>query len=471
MPRGAAGGVAVFALTAALACDNGGFDPTTWNLALVAVCAFALVVVMLGGGARPGLHAVVFVGALGVLTGWTALSYFWSDSPPLAPVEAQRVALYFAVGLGAVLCRAWLEPHWVAGGIAAAVTLVAIWNLVVHIRGVPGVNNFGALAAPVGYANSVALLCVLGMLSLVALPRWGLVAVPILVADLLFQHSTGAIGALVLGLAVYAFVAHVRVRKLAVLVIAVCLVGAPFALRGHERTAYWHVAVREAKANPVAGSGAGTFADWWLRDRPLPVSTREAHSLYLETTAELGPIGLALVLSALALPAAIAIRRRQPVLAALLVAYAAGAAFDFHWELAGATAPAMLAAGTAVSTPRGRRSGWPALPILVALVVGGILAYAGNARLAAAQTALQVGDRPRAAADARAALRFAPYSADAWEVIGDAGGGAAAYRRGLALDPNDWLLWERLAAASKGAPRRLALREAARLNPKGPSGP
>ena len=50
-------------------------------------------------------------------------------------------------------------------------------------------------------------------------------------------------------------------------------------------------------------------------------------------------------------------------------------------------------------------------------------------------------------------------------VIGDAESSPAAYRRALALDPNDWSLWARLASVSKGEPRRLALREAARLNP------
>ena len=50
-------------------------------------------------------------------------------------------------------------------------------------------------------------------------------------------------------------------------------------------------------------------------------------------------------------------------------------------------------------------------------------------------------------------------------MIGDAESSPAAYRRALALDPNDWSLWLRLANVSKGEPRRLALREAARLNP------
>ena len=471
MARRAAGGAAAFALTAWLAADNGGFDATTWNLALIAVCAVALVVVLVDGGARSVLPAAVFVGSLALLTAWTALSYFWSDSPPLALVEAQRVALYFAVAFAVVLARRWLEPRWVCAGVAGAATLVAAWNLVLHIRGVANAAETGGGAAPVGYANSLALLCVLGAVALLALPRLTLAALPVLLADLVLQSSTGAWAALGAAVIAYVFATRPHTRRALAVVAVLCTAAAPFALRGHERTAYWHVAVREAEASSVAGSGAGTFADWWLRERSAPISTKEAHSLYLETLAELGPLGLAFVLCALAVGIAVAFRAGQPVLGAALAAYAIAAGVDFHWELAGVTVPAVLLGAVAVSSPRPHRSTVRALPVLIALIAATVLAYAGNARLASARSALSSGDDTRAAADARSALRFAPFSADAWEVIGDATRSAAAYRRGIALNRNDWSLWYRLAAVTSGEPHRLALREAARLNPLGPSEP
>jgi len=290
----------------------------------------------------------------------------------------------------------------------------------------------------------------------------------VLVADLVLQSSTGAWAALGAALGAYLFATRPSARRALAVVAVLCAFAAPFALRGHERTAYWHVAVREAEANPVAGSGAGTFADWWLRHRSTPISTKEAHSLYLETLAELGPLALALVLCVFAVGTVTAFRVRQPVLGAALVSYAVGAAVDFHWELAGVTVPAVILGAAAVSTPRPRRSSVRALPVLVALVAATVLAYAGNARLASARAALSTGDDAQAAADARAALRFAPFSADAWEVIGDATHRAEAYRRGIALDRNDWSLWHELAAVTRGEPHRLAEREAARLNPFGP---
>jgi hypothetical protein len=471
MPRGAAGGAAAFALTAWLASDNGGFDATTWNLGLIVVCAVALVVVIVDGGEHPSLHAALFVGALALLTAWTALSYLWSDSPPLALVESQRVALYFAVAFAAVLMRRWLEPRWLCAGVAGTATFVASWNLVLHIRGVANAAETGGGAAPVGYANGLALLCVLGAVALLALPRPALVVLPVLIAELVVQSSAGAWAAVAFALLAYVSATRPRARWAVVVVAVACVAASPFALRGHERTAYWRVAVREADANPVAGSGAGTFPDWWLRERSTPLSTREAHSLYLETLGELGPLGLALVLAALAVAIAAAFRRREPALGAAVTAYAVGAGADFHWELPGVTVPAVLLGAAAVSAPRPQRSSLRALPVLVPLIAATVLAYAGNERLASARAALSSGDDARAAADAHSALRFTPFSADAWEVIGDATQSAAAYRRGIELDRNDWNLWFQLAAVTTGEPHRLAVREAARLNPLGPSEP
>jgi tetratricopeptide (TPR) repeat protein len=215
----------------------------------------------------------------------------------------------------------------------------------------------------------------------------------------------------------------------------------------------------------VLGSGAGTFADWWLRLRTVPQSSHEAHSLYLETLAELGPLGLALLLLALGagLLGAWRLRREPlgPALLAALVTYDAAAAVDFHWELAGVTAPAILLAASATvhadAETRSVRNLY-AVPVLAVFTVAGVLALIGA-------NALQDGDP-------QLALRVAPYSSVAWQALaeqrrahGDVTGAIAAYRRAVKLDPNDWSAWSELAAVSKGKPRRLALAEAARLDP------
>jgi tetratricopeptide (TPR) repeat protein len=263
-----------------------------------------------------------------------------------------------------------------------------------------------------------------------------------------------------------------RIARLIAAAAGLCaLVATPFLLAGHERLHYWRVAWRELVANPAFGSGAGTFVDWWVRVRTVPQSALEAHSLYLETLAELGPLGLALLLVALGagLVAAWRLRRERvgPALLGALLTYVLAAAVDFHWELAGVTAPAIVLAATATVHAEPRegfvRTRYVA-PALAALTAAGVLALAGNA-------ALSQGNPQRA-------LRFAPYSAQAWKLLGesrrangDIAGAARVYRRAVQLDPNDWSAWRALAGLLKGEPRRSALAEAARLNPFGVKAP
>jgi O-antigen ligase len=441
MPR--LGGVAAFALVAALACDAGGFNALTWDRMLVLVSAAALVLCVVRDRVAVRRDGAVLVGLLALLTAWTALSWLWSESPPRALVEARLVALYCAVA--ALFAIARPPVRWVAGGVAAAAAFVAGWNLVTRIRGVG--PETGADALPVGYANSLALLCVVGLLLLPLLPRLAaLVLLPPLAVDLFLLKSTGALAALAAGALVYAAVRWPRVRVAAVVLAVIGVALSPVALRGHERSRYWHVALREYRSAPVLGTGAGTFSNWWLRYRPAPISTQQAHSLYLQTLAELGPIGLLLVAGALVAAA----WRRDAAVSAVVAAYAVGAAADFHWQLAGVTVPVLV---VAAADARGRPlvvSRRALVPAFAALTGAAVLAYGGSSRLDRARSQLRSGDTFGAEASARGALRLAPFSSDAWGVIGDATGDAGAYRRALDLDPNDWSLWYRLSSAETG---------------------
>ncbi|TMM12709.1 MAG: O-antigen ligase family protein, partial [Actinobacteria bacterium] len=85
-------------------------------------------------------------------------------------------------------------------------------------------------------------------------------------------------------------------------------------LSGSGRADYWRVAWREFTENPVLGGGAGSYERYWLRDRPNAFFARNAHNLYLEVLAELGPIGLLLLCVALGTPLVAAVRlRRRPL--------------------------------------------------------------------------------------------------------------------------------------------------------------
>ena len=140
---------------------------------------------------------------------------------------------------------------------------------------------------------------------------------------------------------------------------------APFASYGH-RTSYWRAALDDAQEAPLLGSGAGSFDDYWRAHGTLPVNVRDAHSLYLEILAELGPIGLAFLVAALVLPlvAVWRIRRWAPAgaPAAAYVAWLVHGGIDWDWEVPVTTLVALACAAVLLGAtpPRGTRAPAPA---------------------------------------------------------------------------------------------------------------
>jgi O-Antigen ligase len=120
---------------------------------------------------------------------------------------------------------------------------------------------------------------------------------------------------------------------------------------GTHRLSYWRVAVDVAADHPVAGAGPGAFAVEWLRRRTIDERVRNAHSLELQTLADLGLVGLAL-LGGLLAATALAARRvlaadralaAGPAAAALTWALHAG--LDWDWEMPAVTLVAVALAG------------------------------------------------------------------------------------------------------------------------------
>src|SRR3954447_208575 len=128
-----------------------------------------------------------------------------------------------------------------------------------------------------------------------------------------------------------------------------------FSSVGSNRYEYWKVALKVAADHPLAGVGASGFAVEWLKRRPITDAARDAHSLELETLAEYGLVGFAL-LCALLLAVALAARRvhrYDPGLAAgpiaALTLWALHAAIDWDWEMPALTLVAVILAGTLVA--------------------------------------------------------------------------------------------------------------------------
>jgi hypothetical protein len=258
-----------------------------------------------------------------------------------------------------------------------------------------------------------------------------------------------------------------------------------FTLSGTGRAQLWRAAWDDARAHPWLGSGAGSFEGYWLAHRPTGLKVRDAHSLYLETLAELGPGGLALLVLALGLPLVAAVRARReplvPIVAGAYVVYLVHAAADWDWELAGVTLPA-LACGAVLlvavgGKPRrlGLRAGVLAAATSSVLLMAALAGLAGSNALAASAAAAREGRWGAAAAQAGLARRWAPWSAEPWRRLGEAelarGRRAVArhdFARALAKDPHDAATWLDLAGASNGRAARRALAHVRRLDPRSP---
>jgi O-antigen ligase len=94
---------------------------------------------------------------------------------------------------------------------------------------------------------------------------------------------------------------------------------------------------------------------FWLQERPIAESVRDAHSLELEIAAELGIAGLiafGLMLGGVVAAARSALRRDAGVAAgaaAAGVAWLLHASIDWDWQLPAVTLPAVVLAGTLIT--------------------------------------------------------------------------------------------------------------------------
>jgi O-antigen ligase len=117
------------------------------------------------------------------------------------------------------------------------------------------------------------------------------------------------------------------------------------------RYAYWRVALHAFTAEPIRGVGAGGWATSWLREQPLQPPAQDAHSLPLQTLAELGLVGVGLLTAflcgvALAGRYALQVAPRAAVgPIAGCVVYLAHAPLDWDWEMPAVTLVAIILAG------------------------------------------------------------------------------------------------------------------------------
>lgn len=265
---------------------------------------------------------------------------------------------------------------------------------------------------------------------------------------------------------------------------------------GNGRYQYWEQTLEAAKTDPLKGIGSGTFEYWWARNTTYSGGfIRDAHSLYMETLGELGIVGLLLIAGLLLLAIGSGITRafgplpaeRRSVYAAAtaaLLAFAAGAALEWVWEI-GALAIAALvlvavlcgrsdddAPAAAGTLTRG------AMAVLaLAGVVAVVVPLAGAAALHTSRDEVQAGELARGFEQAKTVTDVQPYSASGYlqqaliyERAGAIDRALDAARTAAAEEPTNWRPWlivSRLAARDGDAAQSVrAYRKAKRLNPR-----
>jgi tetratricopeptide (TPR) repeat protein len=257
----------------------------------------------------------------------------------------------------------------------------------------------------------------------------------------------------------------------------------------------WGSATEAFAEHPLTGTGAGTFGLWWSRDDRGAEEVRDAHSLPLESLAELGLPGflaIALLLAGLGLAAVrayLVLDRRGDVAAAAVMLAAAAifvfqAGFDWLWEfpalvLLGLGGAAVLGSAGATRIRPGVRRGWLRVVLVGIALVAGALEVPGLVaanRLEAAQRVAAAGLDERAIDLADDAVSATPWDAQARALRGslqlrqgDLEAARADALEAIRLERTNWRHWLLLAQieVAGGDPDAalVALTELARLRP------
>lgn len=234
------------------------------------------------------------------------------------------------------------------------------------------------------------------------------------------------------------------------------------------RLPLWHVALAAYRADPMIGTGAGTYRLDWERRQQGSYDRVYGYSIYLETLGELGLIGAILLggaLLAILVGAAMSARRR-PVYAAafaVIVAWLIHAGVDLDWQTPAVTLPVMAMAGAVLARPAGTgargsdglqtpRKSLMNLSVRPALALLCLLAAVIPSQVALAQsysdaavTALGKGDCRRASDKAHAAISATGAEATPYVVLaicaareGHPLRALGSARTAVSRDPGNW---------------------------------
>jgi O-antigen ligase len=273
------------------------------------------------------------------------------------------------------------------------------------------------------------------------------------------------------------------------------------AINGDGRYQFWQAALNANATNPLLGIGPGTFKFWWAAHATTDGPVLNAHSLYFETLAETGIVGLALVGGLMLWLLGTAVRRSRSATRSLrlwlaaaaagLAAFMTAAAIEWVWQMAAIAAVALLLGAVIVC---GREAPAPdcdaarrplsllarsAAIAVVSLTALGAIAVplAGALAIRQSQDAVIAGQLSVAYRDSLVAARIQPYAASprlqqalVLEASGDLRAAAGAAQVATVNEPTNWQTWLTLARIDAErdaiAPAMSAFRQSFKLNPR-----
>jgi O-antigen ligase len=539
-----------FAPIVYLAFSGGGYDVIVRSELGLVACWAVLLAALVGMVPRAGLTRASWtaVALLGAFLAWTWIAVGWSSSEERTLVEVARVATYLGVFLGGWCVAAGGGGRALVNGVVSAIATVA--GLAFLYRLVPSIfpADTGArffyvarLQWPFEYADGVGEFVALGLPLLAAIGvcartfagRIAAAAGFVLAAVCLgLTGSQGGLLAALVGLVVLGLLWPWRTRftvkarravawslaaAVSLAIVLFIATGAAqdawttfkrpklhgqLSLSGSHRYQYWQAAFHAFRSEPWHGIGPGTFQFYWAQHGSLKEFVLNAHSLYFETLAELGIVGVAFIGCLFVIVLATGIRRairaksteRITVVGAVagFAAFCAAAAFDWVWQIGVIPMVALLLAavalnakdenGTSVHLPLRRAGtvtrsvlGLAALVCLVAILVP----VSETVAVRKSQAAAASGRYRAALADAATAHRLEPGAAITWlqralilEQLKRPGPALAAVLQAETREPTNWRIWliaSRLATEAGRPVQALSdYRRARSLNPSSP---
>ena len=166
---------------------------------LVGAAAVALVAVVRSRHSTLGGPAALGLGTMAALVAWSATSITWTPAPDLAWLSTNRTAVALAaMAIGVALAIGTRDPaRRLAIGIAVAAMPILGWALATRV--VPELLSPAGegprLAAPIGHANTLALVAVFavpGALCLTATRRWRPAGAAVAMIPLLVVAMSGS---------------------------------------------------------------------------------------------------------------------------------------------------------------------------------------------------------------------------------------------------------------------------------------